>query len=244
MNKLYQYGRDLNSHDLVKIVAVGLMVVDHVGQFLLPDNLWFRVIGRGAAPLFFFLIGYDNRLHITTSLITYGLILSFIGAVIWNHAWFNILITFIFSYFVLIQFPPENLSTPTKIICFILLSVLNGFSMGYLEYGFLGILWMYSARLCALKDPYAGIWLCATAVVYLFWGEASFHFSSQPELLLTFAVIMGLMWGIMLNFEMRTYSVKGIFRLPGLILSRYSLEIYFYHLLLLQAIGLYLLTHK
>lgn len=49
---------DLTSYDLLKFLALALMIVDHVGHFFYPDELWFRAVGRLSAPIWLFLIGY------------------------------------------------------------------------------------------------------------------------------------------------------------------------------------------
>lgn len=49
-----------NLYDYVKIVAIGLMIVDHVWYFLFPDVYWLRLIGRLAMPSFLFLVGLNG----------------------------------------------------------------------------------------------------------------------------------------------------------------------------------------
>src|SRR5690606_7271929 len=56
--KLHRYGPHLTSHDVVKLVAILLMFIDHIGFFFAPDQLWWRAVGRMSFPLFFFLAGY------------------------------------------------------------------------------------------------------------------------------------------------------------------------------------------
>ena len=50
--------QDLTSYDLLKTVALLLMVVDHAGYYLLPDMAELRWVGRMAAPIWLFLIGF------------------------------------------------------------------------------------------------------------------------------------------------------------------------------------------
>lgn len=232
---LYKYGRALNSHDLVKIIAIALVIIDHSGQYLLDDNLWCRMLGRGAAPLFFFLIGYVNRLHISPVLIAYGLILSFTGTMIWDHLWVNILINFILFQIILWTVPIESLSNRVKIVGFIGLNLLQPVVMPYMEYGVLGLLWLYSARLYALKSPQAVYWLIATTLSYLTWEDLAFQFYTNPLLNISFILWMVLLGTSLIFYRFKEFTVTVYLRLPGLLLSRYSLEIYFYHLILLQA---------
>lgn len=50
--------KDLTSYDLIKTFAILIMICDHIGYFLLPGNLWWRIVGRLCVPIWFFLIGY------------------------------------------------------------------------------------------------------------------------------------------------------------------------------------------
>ena len=59
----------LSAFDLLKTLALLLMVVDHVGYYFLPGDLigtighpdmWWRVIGRWCVPIWFFLVGYSR----------------------------------------------------------------------------------------------------------------------------------------------------------------------------------------
>lgn len=58
--KSFDYGTVPNSYDILKAIALLTMVADHVGNYLFPDILWFRVAGRIAFPIFLFLVGYSG----------------------------------------------------------------------------------------------------------------------------------------------------------------------------------------
>ena len=60
--------KHLTSYDVLKSLAVVLMVVDHLGYFFVPDESWFRVIGRLSVPIWFYLIGYADRRFVQTSI--------------------------------------------------------------------------------------------------------------------------------------------------------------------------------
>lgn len=47
--------KGLTSNQL-KLIAMVTMTIDHIGMILFPQNLWFRVIGRLAFPIYAFLI--------------------------------------------------------------------------------------------------------------------------------------------------------------------------------------------
>jgi TraX protein len=47
------------AQDLLKLVAIISMVMDHIGAMLLPDVIVLRIIGRFAMPAFALLLGYN-----------------------------------------------------------------------------------------------------------------------------------------------------------------------------------------
>ena len=48
----------LTSYDFLKAAALVLMIVDHIGYFFYPDDMWWRAVGRMSAPVWLFLVGY------------------------------------------------------------------------------------------------------------------------------------------------------------------------------------------
>ena len=51
---------NLTSYDLMKTLAVLLMIIDHTAYYEFIDSDWPRAIGRLCVPIWFFLIGYAN----------------------------------------------------------------------------------------------------------------------------------------------------------------------------------------
>lgn len=60
--------RKPNSYDALKIIAVLTMIIDHYGAYI-SGNLWYRVIGRMAFPLFLFLVGYNKSTKVGARLL-------------------------------------------------------------------------------------------------------------------------------------------------------------------------------
>ena len=51
-----------NLYDRLKVLAVITMIIDHLGYYIFPEDLYLRLIGRIAFPIFLFLVGfYSNR---------------------------------------------------------------------------------------------------------------------------------------------------------------------------------------
>lgn len=65
-----------NLYDYLKVFAICLMIVDHIGFFLYPDIIELRAIWRLSFPLFFLLIGRNGSSRIHRSLIVCACIIQ------------------------------------------------------------------------------------------------------------------------------------------------------------------------
>jgi TraX protein len=54
----------LNYYDLLKIIAIGAMIVDHLNDYCGVHSLWLTAVGRVAMPLFLFLVGFNRSSRI------------------------------------------------------------------------------------------------------------------------------------------------------------------------------------
>lgn len=66
----------LTPYDVLKSLALLLMLCDHIGAYLFPLDDWWRVIGRLCVPIWLFLIGYARSRRIDTPLIAAALFIS------------------------------------------------------------------------------------------------------------------------------------------------------------------------
>ena len=86
----------IDNTDWLKTAAIILVLVDHFGYFFMEDDLWWSVLGRLAAPTFFFLIGYARTHSLPVHWIGLGVFLTLLDS--WNSDWSwvapNILLSF------------------------------------------------------------------------------------------------------------------------------------------------------
>lgn len=233
--QLYRYGHELNTHDLLKILAITLMIIDHVGLYLLNDNMICRLLGRGAAPIFFFLVGYSGKVNVKLSLIVYGIILSITGGLLGHQLWINILLCFIFIDFSLRHFKLETLSLLTRIIGFAALVAFNYFIYPYVEYGTIGLMIAYSARSVALKEPYARLWMGLSLTVLGIYQALTFRFIQHEYILIFFGAMMITLFFLFQGYRLIVIPWRSKMTWLGLVIARYSLDIYFYQVIILQA---------
>lgn len=72
----------VTSFDLIKSFAVVIMIIDHLGVYFFPDELWWRAIGRIGFPVWFFLAGYSTGKAIPKPLLIGALILTAVNFVV------------------------------------------------------------------------------------------------------------------------------------------------------------------
>lgn len=75
----------IDSADWLKTSAIFMVAVGHFGYFFIEDADWWSVVGRMAAPVFFFLMGYARSRTIPLRWIWLGIILTLLDS--WNTGW-------------------------------------------------------------------------------------------------------------------------------------------------------------
>ena len=86
----------VDNTDWLKTAAIILVSIDHFGYFFIENADWWSVVGRLAAPPFFFLMGYARTRVVPLRWIGLGIILTLLDS--WNNDWTwvapNILLSF------------------------------------------------------------------------------------------------------------------------------------------------------
>jgi hypothetical protein len=140
--------RPVTTTDLLKLVGLVLVLIDHHGYFFDPANPWWRLVGRVAAPIFFFLIGFARTRRVPWTWLAFGIPLTAINALQAGSlagAMVNILINFaILRALVLPLVERHVMGRPVAVallvgVCLPLIPVTDG----PLEYGVQGWLWAF-----------------------------------------------------------------------------------------------------
>lgn len=238
-----KYGDALNSHDLLKAIAITLMILDHVGYYFLPQVIELRVIGRFSFPLFFFLIGYSHNYRFKWDVLVLFLAMAVQDAtlhfpILPTNILLNVILTRIILQFL------ERVTWTTEQI----LTVLICMSLGYLLLGLLtdfGIFGLVLA-LCGYfvrTKPQSKLclhWFILTFIAYSATAITGFKFPLIHSLV--FITGLAAMFVFFYHYHLQVYSTvtnKNPAVYGVMILARYSLYIYAMHLMLFKLLKLY-----
>ena len=241
----------ITAYDLLKTLAVTLMLIDHIGYYFFPDDYWWRVIGRLCVPLWFFLIGYARSRDLDPRLVIGGLVLTFADFAAGHYF---IPVNILFSMLIIRVVLNRVMAFCTKgleplAFTGLVLALFCPISIAAFEYGFLGILlamlgWLMRHRdepaaLGELTPMSVWIFFIFTYAAFIILQSLSFEFQPLQVVALGFGT-MGSFW-LILRFRPETYpdltgrlgSLAAVFRFGG----RRTLEIYVGHLILFKLLG-------
>lgn len=213
----------LNSN-ILKIIALVSMTIDHIGVIFFSDVVWLRIVGRIAFPIFSFLIAEGCRY--TKNKTKYFLTVFLIGIICEIVMRFfisgptNILITLAFSIVIcyLVMWVYNSIKNNDRknivygtcclvlmtAIVFILSEILPRYINGYegLEYGFVGV--MLPAIIVLIKNHYAKVitFACGLCLMCLISFE---YLQIEWFCLLSIPII------IWYNGERGKYNLKYLF---------------------------------
>lgn len=228
--------RPFNDHDLLKVIATLSMVVDHIGLLFLPQYPILRVIGRMAAPLFCFLVGYTGSKRLPNLMIVYGIVLTMMSYLLGGKLYVNILLTFTLMRISFDWIDYTTLSSTRLILLsgiFIALYLIG--LERHWEYACTGVLIGIAARRLAAGAPQARGFLIAIMGFYWLAMLMQFHFWRSEALWLPHTLIVIGVTALMLLYRANTTSTR--LQNPWLkCLSHYSLHVYFWHLFTMQCI--------
>jgi len=240
--------KELTSYDLLKSLAVILMVCDHVGFFFFPEEMWFRTLGRLCLPIWFFLIGYAKGNEIPKAFWIGGGIVTVSSLIAGQFLLpLNILFTMALMRKCRDGIVHSALSSPQALRgMFFILLLLSFPSALLVEYGSLAMLIGLVGFIVRRKEAvyerierkYILMYVVAAFFsTYIMMGVQMPSLSGAQTLVLTlgYALLGVTLWRFkpLVFSDARKYmagSFVAMFRFMG----RYSLEIYVVHLVALK----------
>ena len=224
----------MNTHHRLKLLALALMTIDHLGAYLYPDIVWFRAIGRLSAPIWFFLIGHALHYPIQRRLLLWAIAMVVIDVGV-EGKWFalNALVTIaVLQYFLQrVEAHRWLQRDPAALLVAMVLLVLP--SSYFLQYGTLALLFGlvgYAHRSGQSASPRGiavGVVACVSYVV-LQWVRFDF---TPLQLACVVLGVLSLTWYFM-HFVHRPVQWGRRFRwleAPAVWLARHTMEYYVLH---------------
>lgn len=177
------------NRNLLKIIAVVSMLVDHIGAYLFPDILIFRIIGRIAFPIFAYFIAEGwkktrSKKKYFFMLVIFAVISQIPYFLLRRNLELNILFTFILSialiYFIE-KYKNNSILSMLGLAGIFLISVI-GHIFGIIDYGIIGILIpaiIYFVSNKNLSFLFFGISLCLIPLEIYLLDSITFQNSIQ-----------------------------------------------------------------
>jgi hypothetical protein len=246
--------RDLTSYDLLKSLALILMITDHVGHFFYPDEMWFRIFGRLCVPMWFFLIGYARTTELPKTLWGGAVVVALSAFVTGQYLLpVNILFTIIIIRMLRGRLILAAFSSAESLRGLFFLLFFATFPTAlFFEYGAMGMMFAlfgFAVRnidgVCErMERKHVKIYAAATFFAFYMWqGVIMPHVSDLQALVFGAGLVLV---GVMLwRFQGVVYtgadrlmarSFVKLFQFMG----RRTLEIYVFHVVLFRLICVYL----
>lgn len=250
--------KELTSYDLLKALAIILMVIDHVGHHFYPDEMWFRVIGRLCIPIWFFLIGYAKTTELPRRFWIGGLIVAVSGVVAGQYLLpLNILFTILVFRYSRQGFVRNGLRSPDALRGMFFIILLSTWPTAVLfEYGTIAVLFVLIGYIMRNKEAvyqniepqYVKIFMVVSFLSFFFVEGVNLPAVSSPQAWFMFFGFSGV--GLILwNFKPVVYVNAPRHMAPSIIrllqfLGRRTLEIYVVHIVIFRGIAMVLYPDK
>ncbi|MBU0799906.1 MAG: conjugal transfer protein TraX [Alphaproteobacteria bacterium] len=249
--------RGLTSYDVFKTVALLLMLVDHVGYYFYPEELWFRVFGRMCVPIWFFLIGYARSRDIGPMMWA-GMAVLVVSNIVVGMTVFplNILMTMICIRLIIDRVGEHALGGQNQfwaINALLFMTVLP--SMMVVEYGTLGvILALFGYYIRRSQDGDARVTsdlllnhMAFAVMSFGIYQSITFLFPKMEFIVMISGVslmLIALRFFRPITFEGTDKGLAYIAATPLRLIGRHTLFLYVAHLLLFMALGLIFITDR
>ena len=239
--------RPVTTTDAWKLFALAFVLIDHYGLFFDSDEVWWRLFGRLASPVFFFFIGFARTRTVPWSWIFFGIVITatdyFTSP---RDILINILLNFALVRLVLPTIEAHVMPHPLRLAALVAASaavipVLDP----VLEYGGEGWLWALfglAHRLALEQGDAFSLWrrnavALAAAVAYIAREVHDYGFDTLQSALLVVLIASEVL--VLMRFRRENLgwqppsALRPVFAFAG----RRSLEIYAVTLLAMQLLA-------
>ena len=215
-----------NIQDALKLLAIIVMIFDHVSMVFYPQFDYLRLPGRIALPIFCFFAGYNSTEHVRYQILFWGVAIALGFYVCFNTIFINLLVGIFFGKILLLWLKKYRSFGYIYIAWIILSLVLFIPSSNYFEASTLPILFMLTGWLKKNKQS-SNIFLAVTLILFYFcvvqiWPTFQFGWK-----------IITIISEFVLTFLLLNLNFTNSFIIDCRILSRNLLTIYVGHLLLI-----------
>ena len=229
-----------NYQDLLKVIALTCMIIDHIGLYFLPETWILRAIGRYAFPIFCFFAGFNFKNSLRVKTLIYGVALYlFTTTLIFQELIeANILISIFIGYIYLSIFQSRlvlsNLGFWPAYIHFIVLACCFPLTGQFFEYSTLAIAMMVLGY--SVKNNLIPIRIAAFTAAYtssLYTIIIYFDDFKAPEFIVAAIVTVAIYFSL---------TFKNFHRVNNLrltIISNNLLSIYCIHLVIIMVVWRY-----
>lgn len=250
--------KELTSYDLLKALAIVLMVIDHVGHHFYPDEMWLRILGRLCVPIWFFLAGYARTTELPIRLWVGGLIVVASAIVAGQFLLpLNILFSILVVRFARQTLVGHSLHSPDALRGMYLILLFLTFPTAILfEYGTISMLFVLMGYIVRNKEEvyerveaqYVKIFIVVSFLSFFFIEGVNLPAVSSVQAFVMFFGFVGV--GLTLwNFRAVVYVDAAHHMAPSLIkviqfMGRRTLEIYVVHIIVFRAVCMVLYPDK
>lgn len=235
--------RPLNSWDIVKVIGLILMFIDHTGAYFYIHAEWLRAVGRGSAPIFLFLAGYASSYRFSKELLALAVVMSLSNAMMGEFTSpLNILFTILFCRMVFAGLEKSGKRLERPFEWFVCCAVFVFITSFLFQYGTLALMFAIGGYMKARPEYYAlrtrqvfmGITFAAYGLTYALLFDLSAP--AIAVMAVTLLAVHQLLW----RMSIHPVNVRpaGLARLLKLV-SRYSAHIYAIHLIVISWISGY-----
>lgn len=232
----------LNTHQCIKLLALLIMTIDHIGSYLYPDYLWWRAIGRITFPVWFFLVGHATQYKVKYDTILWAVVLAVVNPFLGESLFtLNALVTIILCQLLLGYVEKHGLlAKEPYLLCFACVLFCLPTSI-LVEYGTQGVLYAlmgYAVRSGQMTWRTGKLLSVVALLLFIAVQFAVFEFTLPQQIFV--AVGSCVVTWYLAHFTwrpIRTTVPRELAR-PMVWLSRHSLQYYVVHRVLLEALAL------